>query len=83
MAQRHRKFKDMDSNSDGQAERRELLVFNDPKHSSQSKEEAIRLMNIVDTNRDGLIDVQEFESEARLFLDSLWVSPEKTFHWDL
>ena len=84
MAQRQRKFKDMDSNGDGQAERRELLVFNDPKHSSQSKEEAIRLMNIADTNpRDGLLDVEELESEARLFLDSLWVSPEKTFHWDI
>ena len=83
IAQRHRKFKDMDTNSDGKAERRELLVYNDPKHSSQSKEEAFRLINIADTNGDGLVDTKEFENEARLFLDSLWVSPEKSFHWDV
>ena len=79
---RKRRFNAMDSNSDGLAERRELLVFHDPKNAAQAKEEAIRLMNMSDLSNDGLIDKKELVDAASLFLHSMWVSPERTFHWD-
>lgn len=83
LADRKRRFLAMDSNNDGLAERRELLVFHDPKHVAQAKEEAIRLMSMSDVDRDGLIDKNELVNAANLFLNSMWVSPERTFHWNL
>lgn len=83
LADRKRRFMAMDSNNDGLAERRELLVFHDPKHAAQAKEEAIRLMSMSDVDNDGLVDKNELVNAANLFLNSMWVSPERTFHWDL
>ena len=83
LADRKRRFLAMDSNNDGLAERRELLVFHDPKHVAQAKEEAIRLMSMSDVDKDELIDKNELVNAANLFLNSMWVSPERTFHWNL
>jgi len=81
---RHRQFIDqIDANGDGQADRRELLTFLDPKHISQSKSEAIRLISLADLDGDGFLEWNELNEQAQEFLDSKWVSPEKSFHWDL
>ena len=82
--QRKRLFsKEMDANGDGKADRREIIKFLDPKHISQSKAEAYRLLDLADRNGDGVLQWNELENQAHQFLDSKWVSPEKAFHWDL
>lgn len=81
---RRRRFvEQMDSDANGQADRREILTYLDPKHVGQSKEEAIRLMMLADLDEDGVLDWSEVKRRAQLFLDSKWFSPERAFHWDL
>lgn len=81
---RERIFKeDMDSDKNGHLDRREVVTYLDPKHVSQSKVEALRLIELADQNNDGFLDWNELQIYAEDFFDSKWISPQRAFHGDL
>ncbi len=84
IAQRKLQFNTrIDKDGNGRADRREIITYLDPKHSAQSKEEALRLLTLTDQDSDGYLSWREVEQNAQTFLDSKWVSPERSFHWDV
>ncbi len=73
---------DIDTDGNGQADRREILQYFDPKHPSHQKHEAERLLELADENEDGLLEWKEMEKWASEFLTSRLL-PERAFHTDL
>jgi len=83
-AMRKREFLDqIDGDNNGSADRREILTFLDPKGQSQAKAESNHLITLADEDGDGFLSFSEVKRHAQTFLDSKWVSPERSFHWDL
>ena len=81
---RKRQFHEiMDSDGNGKVDRRELITYLDPKHPSQSKEEAFNLISLADLNGDGFLNWSEIKAFASEVYQSKWVSPEIAFHGDL
>lgn len=73
----------IDADNNGSADRREILTFLDPKGQSQAKVESNHLITLADEDGDGFLSFSEVKKHAQAFLDSKWVSPERSFHWDL
>jgi len=83
-AVRKQEFLDqIDADNNGSADRREILTFLDPKGQSQAKVESNHLITLADEDGDGFLSFSEVKKHAQAFLDSKWVSPERSFHWDL
>ena len=81
---RKREFVDqLDADKNGSVDRRELLTFLDPKGQGQAKVESNHLISLADEDEDGFLSFSEVKRHAQTFLDSKWVSPERSFHWDL
>ena len=73
----------IDADNNGSADRREILTYLDPKGQSQAKVESAHLFRLSDEDGDGFLSFSEVKNHAQTFLDSKWVSPERSFHWDL
>ncbi|XP_075211433.1 stromal cell derived factor mayday isoform X2 [Lycorma delicatula] len=70
----------VDTNSDGKADRKELVMYIDPKNPRHAKEEAISLVALADTSHDGKLSLQEVLSKVDLFLGSKMVDTARSFH---
>ncbi|GAB0091617.1 45 kDa calcium-binding protein [Sergentomyia squamirostris] len=72
----------IDKNSDGKAERAELLFYIDPRHPRHSLQEASTLFSLADANRDGRLTIQEVLGQAPVFLASKMINTAENFHED-
>lgn len=70
----------LDKNKDGIADKREVVQFLDPKNPHWSRYEAINLISQADTNRDGLLDLEEVLGHPDLFLFSKLAGGDAGFH---
>ncbi|XP_044007715.1 45 kDa calcium-binding protein isoform X2 [Aphidius gifuensis] len=70
----------IDKNSDGMADRTELLVYIDPRNPRHAIQEAQHLIDVSDTNHNKRLTLSEVLSKADLFLGSKMVDTEKSFH---
>ncbi|PNF13957.1 hypothetical protein B7P43_G08675 [Cryptotermes secundus] len=79
--ERRREFRDIiDKNHDGKADRKELLMYIDPKNPRHAREEAETLLMLSDTNHDGSLSLQEIFNKMDLFLGSKMVDTARSFH---
>ncbi|CAB4069332.1 SDF4 [Lepeophtheirus salmonis] len=70
----------LDSNADGFADKREILMYLDPKSSHWSVEEAKKLHSELDVNQDSLIAWDELISKLDLVYKSKILNPEISLH---
>eukprot|EP00096_Caligus_rogercresseyi_P004149 TRINITY_DN18306_c0_g1_i1.p1 TRINITY_DN18306_c0_g1~~TRINITY_DN18306_c0_g1_i1.p1 ORF type:complete len:316 (+),score=108.36 TRINITY_DN18306_c0_g1_i1:42-989(+) len=70
----------LDTNGDGFADKREILLYLDPKSSHWSEKEASNLLRLLDTNQDGFVDWRELQNQSGLVLKSQIIHPEISLH---
>ncbi|XP_054288986.1 45 kDa calcium-binding protein isoform X1 [Macrosteles quadrilineatus] len=73
-----RSFLDIDH--DGKADRKEIVMYMDPKHPRHAREEAETLVALSDIDHDGKLSLSEVLSKMDLFLGSKMVDTAKSFH---
>lgn len=79
--ERRKEFRDIiDKNHDGKADRKELLMYIDPKNPRHAREEAETLLMLSDTNHDGSLSLREIFNKMDLFLGSKMVDTARSFH---
>ncbi|KDR09191.1 45 kDa calcium-binding protein isoform X2 [Zootermopsis nevadensis] len=79
--ERRKEFRDViDRNHDGKADRKELLMYNDPKNPRHAHEEAVALLVLSDADHDGSLSLQEILNKMDLFLGSKMVDTAYSFH---
>lgn len=71
---------EIDKNKDGRADRRELLMYIDPKNPRHAREESETLIALADVNHDGVLSLVEVLNKMDLFLGSKMVDTAKSFH---
>jgi Ca2+-binding EF-hand superfamily protein len=80
-AERRKEFRDvLDQNHDGKADRKELLMYIDPKNPRHAREEAETLLLLSDTDHDGSLSLREIFNKMDLFLGSKMVDTAGSFH---
>lgn len=80
-AERRKEFRDvLDQNHDGKADRKELLMYIDPKNPRHAREEAGTLLLLSDTDHDGSLSLREIFNKMDLFLGSKMVDTAGSFH---
>ncbi|XP_055377824.1 45 kDa calcium-binding protein isoform X2 [Condylostylus longicornis] len=70
----------IDINSDGKADREELLNYVNPKHPRYALQEAGTLVNLTDTNKDGKLTLDEILTNSKIFMASKMVDTANSFH---
>ncbi|XP_067005126.1 45 kDa calcium-binding protein [Anabrus simplex] len=79
--ERRREFRDViDQDGNGKADRKELLMYIDPKNPRHAREEAETLMVLSDVNHDGQLSLPEILNKMDLFLGSKMVDTARSFH---
>lgn len=80
-AERREEFRKLvDTDGDGKADRKELLMYIDPKNPRHAREEAETLVALSDTDHDGKLNLSEVLSKMDLFLGSKMVDTARSFH---
>ncbi|XP_018026665.1 45 kDa calcium-binding protein isoform X2 [Hyalella azteca] len=74
------RFLEVDQNADGKIERRELVLYRDPRHPHHSRLEADRLFAAADTDADGSLSLPELLTHSSLFVSSKMVDVAGSFH---
>ncbi|XP_059620991.1 45 kDa calcium-binding protein [Phlebotomus argentipes] len=83
VAEKREEFRRLiDKNSDGRADRAELLSYIDPRHPRHSLQESATLFSLADANRDGKLSLDEVLSQAGVFLASKMINTSENFHED-
>lgn len=79
--ERREEFKRLiDKNTDGKADRGELLQFVDPRNTRYAIQEAATLFSLADTNNDKKLTLQEMLDKTDLFMTSKMISLIENFH---
>ncbi|PSN30042.1 hypothetical protein C0J52_28038 [Blattella germanica] len=79
--ERRKEFRDViDRNHDGKADRKELLMYIDPKNPRHAREEAETLLVLSDVDHDGNLSLREIFNKMDLFLGSKMVDTARSFH---
>uniref|UniRef100_A0A0A9XEV1 Calcium-binding protein n=1 Tax=Lygus hesperus TaxID=30085 RepID=A0A0A9XEV1_LYGHE len=79
--QRRMEFRSaIDKDGNALADRRELLRYIDPQNPRHAREEAMTLVTLGDTDRDGRLSLEEVLAKMDLFLGSKMVNTAKSFH---
>ncbi|KAF4527488.1 hypothetical protein B566_EDAN014542 [Ephemera danica] len=80
-AERRREFREIiDKNGDGRADRKELLMYIDPRNPRHARDEAETLVVLSDKDKDGNLSLAEILNKMDLFLGSKMVNAAKSFH---
>ncbi|XP_039278902.1 45 kDa calcium-binding protein [Nilaparvata lugens] len=79
--ERREEFRNLvDANGDGEADKKEIVKYIDPKNPRHAREEAITLVTLADTSHDGKLSLAEVLNKMDLFLGSKMVDTAKSFH---
>ncbi|KAF2368836.1 EF-hand domain [Trinorchestia longiramus] len=74
------KFIEVDSNADGKIDRKELVLYRDPRHPHHSRLEMDRLFRAADADADGRLTLPELLLHSSLFATSKMVDVAGSFH---
>lgn len=79
--ERRQEFREViDGDKNGKADRKELLMYIDPRNPRHAKEEAETLMALSDVNGDNHLSLPEILNKLDLFLGSKMVDTARSFH---
>uniref|UniRef100_A0A1B6HSQ2 EF-hand domain-containing protein n=1 Tax=Homalodisca liturata TaxID=320908 RepID=A0A1B6HSQ2_9HEMI len=80
-AERRAEFRTfLDIDKDGKADRKEIVMYIDPKNPRHAQEEAETLVALSDVDHDGQLSLSEVLGKMDLFLGSKMVDIAKSFH---
>ncbi|KAG8261933.1 45 kDa calcium-binding protein [Homalodisca vitripennis] len=80
-AERRAEFRTfLDVDKDGKADRKEIVMYIDPKNPRHAQEEAETLVALSDVDHDGQLSLSEVLGKMDLFLGSKMVDIAKSFH---
>lgn len=70
----------IDANNSGKVDRRELLLYIDPRNIHHADKEAVMLLGAADEDHNGVLTLEEIMEKREIFIVSKLVDAAKSFH---
>ncbi|CAL4117612.1 unnamed protein product [Meganyctiphanes norvegica] len=70
----------IDTDNNGKIDRRELLMYIDPRNVHHAEKEAVLLLGAADVDHDGVLNLEEILDKREMFIVSKLVDAAKSFH---